>query len=205
MAGMRVLLVDDHPLIQEVMQAVARRALGAKQMLIEENLAAGLARARESGPFDLVLLDLGLPDCGGLDALLRFREAFPQLPVVVVSATEDAGTVRAAIGHGARGYIPKSSPTPVIEAALKLVTAGGTYVPPAALDGAALDGLALTGRQREVLRLMARGLHNRQIAERLAISENTVKHHARAVFHALGVASRTEALVAATRLGLRFD
>lgn len=153
----------------------------------------------------VVLLDLGLPDCDGIDALIRFRKAFPRLPVVVISATEDAGTVRAAIAQGARGYIPKSSPRPVMEAALRLVVAGGTYVPQIALNGAGTADLALTARQREVLRLMAKGLHNRQIARHLAISENTVKHHAQAVFHALGVASRAEALLAAARRGLRFD
>lgn len=204
MAGMRVLLVDDHPMIHEVMRAVAQRALGVEEMFVEKDLAAGLARARAAKPLDLILLDLGLPECSGIDALIRFRKAFPQAPIVVISATEDAGTVRAAMAQGARGYIPKSTPTPVMEAALRLVAAGGTYVPQVALNDAGVPGLALTGRQREVLRLMAKGLHNRQIAKHLAISENTVKHHAQAVFHALGVASRTQALIAAARRGLRF-
>ena len=160
-----------------------------------------------------MLLDLGLPGCAGLDALTRFRARFPRVPVVVLSADDTAATVRAALAAGARGYIPKTSAPTLMQSAFRLVAAGGIYIPPEALQPASEStpakpiGLAglLSKRQLEVLKCIAQGLANRQIADEFDISENTVKHHTHAVFKALGVATRTEALVAAMRHGLRLD
>jgi DNA-binding NarL/FixJ family response regulator len=207
---MRALVIDDHPLVHEIMPAVLRKALGDVSVATEATLEAGLARAAGSVAPDLVLLDLGLPGCAGLDALHRFRMEFPRLPVVVLSATCDAESILGALDSGASGYIPKTSKPDVMIAALKLVAAGGTYVPPQALDE--VDAKAaqrrrrgnveLTERQKEVLALMLKGYSNERIAGELSIAPNTVKQHAHAIFTALGVSTRAEAVIAASRLGL---
>jgi DNA-binding NarL/FixJ family response regulator len=206
---MRALVIDDHPLIHEIMPAVLRKALGEVAVATEATLEAGLTRAAGAVQPDLVLLDLGLPGCEGLSALEQFRMRFPQLPVVVISAVCDRASILGALDAGANGFIPKTSKPDVMIAALKVVAAGGTYVPPEALEDAAAKGqrrrdgtVDLTERQKDVLRLILKGYNNERIAGELAIAPNTVKQHAHAVFTALGVSSRAEAMIAAARLGL---
>lgn len=211
---MRALVIDDHPLIHEILPAVLRKALGEVSVATEATLEAGLVRAAGSVPPDLVLLDLGLPGCEGIDALTRFRLEFPELPVVVLSATIDRESILGALDSGASGYIPKTSKPEVMIAALKLVAAGGVYVPPEALEELAVkapprttrDGtMELTDRQRDVLRLILKGYNNERIASELAIAPNTVKQHAHAIFTALGVSTRAEAVIAAVRHGLSLN
>lgn len=203
---MRALVIDDHPLVHEIMPAVLRKALGEVAVATEATLEAGLTRAAGAVQPDLVLLDLGLPGCEGLAALERFRMHFPELPLVVISATCDRASILGALEAGAMGFIPKTSKPDVMIAALKVVAAGGTYIPPEVLEdpkgrrrGGAID---LTDRQKDVLRLILKGYNNERIATELAIAPNTVKQHAHAVFTALGVSSRAEAMIAAARLGL---
>ena len=207
---MRALVIDDHPLIQEIMPAVLRKALGEVTVATEGTLEAGLIRAAGSVPPDLVMLDLGLPGCEGIDALTRFRLEFPELPVVVLSATVDRESILGALDSGASGYIPKTSKPEVMIAALKVVVAGGVYVPPEALEELAVntptraprgETMELTERQRDVLRLILRGYNNERIASELAIAPNTVKQHAHAIFTVLGVSTRAEAVIAAMRHG----
>jgi DNA-binding NarL/FixJ family response regulator len=201
---MRALLIDDHPLVHEIMPVVLRRALGEVSVASEATLEGGLSRAGGSVPPDLVLLDLGLPGCAGLDAVSRFRREFPKLPLVVLSGNCDRGSILGALKAGAVGFIPKTSKPDVMIAALKVVAAGGTYVPPEALEAAEVKSRApdLTDRQHDVLRLILKGYNNERIASELAIAPNTVKQHAHAVFTVLGVSSRAEALIAAARRGL---
>lgn len=211
---MEVLLVDDHPLIHEIMNAVLRRSIAPAVVHREKDLESALAHGRRLKRIGLAVLDLKLPGCSGIEALTRFRVAFPKVPVVIVSAIEDGHVVRAAIAAGAKGYIPKTSSIDVMQSALRLVASGGTYVPqealqygrrhaPAARSG--ISTLGLSNRQIDVLKCVVRGWQNQQIAKELAISENTVKHHVHEVLRALGVATRTEAIVAAVRRGLRPD
>jgi len=136
-------------------------------------------------------------------ALELFGERHPSLPVVVLSSSEEQADVRAAIGRGALGYIPKSAPPATLIAALNLVMTGEIYVPPlmatgqtVTADGDRLD--ALTERQREVLGLIAAGAANKQVAYRLGISEKTVKAHVTAILRALNVATRAEAAAKVT-------
>ena len=205
---MRALVIDDHPLIHEIMPAVLARALGEVTVATEATLEAGLSRAGDGEAPDLVLLDLGLPGCAGLEAIARFRMKFPQLPVVVLSANCDPGSILGALDAGAVGYIPKTSKPEVMVAALQVIAAGSTYVPPEALEEATSRAprrrphFDLTERQRDVLRLILKGYNNERIAAELAIAPNTVKQHAHAIFTALGVSSRTEAVIAASRHGL---
>jgi len=207
---MRALVIDDHPLIQEILPVVLGKALGEVAVTTEATLEAGLARASGAEAPDLVLLDLGLPGCEGLDAVARFRMEFPQLPLVVVSGDCDRASILGALEAGAVGYIPKTSKPDVMIAALKVIAAGGTYVPPEALEEPVRralrrrDGaLELTGRQKDVLRLILKGYNNERIAAELDIAPNTVKQHAHAIFMQLGVSTRAEAVIAAARLGLK--
>jgi len=209
---MRALVIDDHPLIQEIVPVVLAKALGDVEVQTESTLEGGLARAGGADAPDLVLLDLGLPGCEGLEALARFRSRFPDLPLVVLSSTCDRDSIIAAIEAGAVGYIPKTSRSDVMIAALKVVAAGGTYVPREALDEPVEKkpaprrrravALELTQRQKDVMRLILKGYNNERIAAELSIAPNTVKQHAHAIFSALGVSTRAEAVIAAARHGL---
>ncbi|HEX2198656.1 MAG TPA: response regulator transcription factor [Burkholderiales bacterium] len=203
---MDFLLVDDHPMIHETLSAVVRSLVPQARIHSENDLAGALSRGRELHELQLVLLDLGLPGCSGIDALLRLRKALPGVRIVIISASDDAQSVRGALDAGAVGYVPKTSPPRVLAEALRLVLGGGIYVPPegaAPRKTATLADLGLTARQADVLKLLAKGLANGEIARRLEISENTVKQHAHAAYRLLGVSSRTEALVLLARLGVR--
>jgi DNA-binding NarL/FixJ family response regulator len=204
---MDFLLVDDHPMIHETLAAVVRSLVPDARIHAESDLAGALARGRELRDLQLVLLDLGLPGCSGIEALLRMRKALPRARVVIISASEDAESVRSALEAGAVGYVPKTSQPRVLAEALRLVLDGGIYTPPqgaaaAPRKAASMADLGLTERQADVLKLVARGLPNSEIARRLDISENTVKQHAHSAYRLLGVSSRTEAMVLLARLGI---
>ena len=203
---MDFLLVDDHPMIHETLSAVVRSLAPGARIHTAMDLAEGLSRGRELQDLELVLLDLGLPGCSGIDALLHFRKALPRARVAIISAKDDAESVRGALNAGAVGYIPKTSTPQVLTQALRLMLDGGTYVPPMEAEpprrAASMADLGLTERQADVLKLVARGLPNSEIARRLSISENTVKQHAYSAYRLLGVSSRTEAMVVLARLGI---
>ncbi len=201
---MHVLIVDDHPVLQEVLPAMVKKAMGDCEVHVTGNLTEALARI-SAAEVDLVLLDLGLPGCIGIEALMRLRSQNPTVKVAIVSSADDGAIIRAALKAGAVAYIPKTSKPDVIMAALQVVQAGGTYVPREAVvgDGAALPGAsALSPRQQDVLELMQKGLSNREIASELNIAESTVKQHLGVIYEFLGVATRAEAIVAAARMGL---
>lgn len=207
---MDILLVDDHPIIHETIGAVVRRVAPQAQFHSESDLGNALSRARQLKALELVLLDLALPGCTGLEALIRFRKILPRARVAIISATEDPESVRAALDAGAVGYLPKTSSPKVLADALQLIVNGGTYVPPQARDGEPpprkelkLSDFGITERQADVLRLLIKGLANAEIARELSIAENTVKQHAHAAYRALGVNSRSEAMIELARLGIR--
>src|SRR5262245_58851455 len=214
---MRILFVDDHPLMADALQLAMSALERAAQVSSAGDLETGLELASAGPEFDLVLLDLGLPGYSGLQALERFREKQPALPVVVFSAASEPSSITGALDRGAMGYIPKTAQREVLVNAVRLVISGGLYIPVEALrvgeaaaraarpGPATANELRLSGRQSEVLSLLLKGLPNKLIARRLNISENTTKIHVSAVLHALGVSSRTQALIAANRLGLRLD
>jgi len=209
---MDVLLVDDHPMLHETLRAVVASVAPQAQFHGETDLGGGVSKARQLKDLQLVLLDLMLPGCSGIEALVQFLKMVPRARVVVVSATEDSGSVRAALDAGAVGYLPKTSPPKVIAEALRAVLEGGSYVPPQAMGAVpqpksplTLADLGVTERQADVLRLLAKGLSNGEIARQLNIAENTVKQHAHAAYRALGVSSRTEAMVALAKMGIKGD
>lgn len=132
---MHVLIVDDHPILHQTLGAVVRAAMPDAEVSMETNLGDALASAgRLQDALKLVLLDLGLPGCSGMEALTRFRRDFPKPRLVVVSATDDAASVEAAFDVGAVGYIPKTTAPGLMVAALRLVVSGGTYLPPQLME-----------------------------------------------------------------------
>jgi DNA-binding NarL/FixJ family response regulator len=215
---MRILVVDDHPLMVSAMGLALGQLDQRADVQSAADLEAAMALAKQAR-FDLVILDLGLPGVSGVQALQRFREAFPDLPVVVYSGASDSASISAALDLGAMGFIPKTAGKDILLGALRLIVSGGVYVPVEAMKqradepapaapaaaGRSVTELGLSPRQAEVLSLLLKGLPNKLIARRLEISENTAKIHVSAVLHALGVSTRTQALIAASRLGLRLD
>jgi len=206
---MRILVVDDHPAILTAMRMVLEGLEQSAEIESAHNLDAAFAAASRA-EFDLVMLDLQMPGCSGVEALARFRERFPSQPVVVVSGVSEPRVINETLDLGAMGFIPKSTPMDVFLNAVRLVLSGAIYVPPEALNAPAgaprsATNLDLSPRQREVLGLLLKGLPNKLIARKLEISENTTKIHVSAVLDALGVQSRTQAVIAASRLGLRLD
>ena len=201
---MRFLVIDDHPVVREVLPAVLAKAFGEVEVHAAGDLADALQWAREHGAPDMVLLDLGLPGCSGIEALASLRQSHPGVRIVIFSAAEDSELIRAALRGGAAGYIPKTATPDVIVAALHLVRAGGVYVPAEALGDASIsEDLTLTERQLDVLRLMLNGLSNAEIARALRISESTVKQHVGDVYVALRVSTRAQAMAAAARLAIK--
>jgi two-component system, NarL family, nitrate/nitrite response regulator NarL len=131
---MDVLIVDDDALIHEILAAVARKAFGEVNVIAARDLETAFELLAHHGAPGIALLDLGLPGQRGLESLKRFRWKFPRVPVVVVSVTEDAKSIRLALGSGALGYLPKTLSPDVMVAALKRVAEGESYVPPQAQD-----------------------------------------------------------------------
>jgi len=212
----KALIVDDHPLIQQAMSNVLRGLDPAAEIAVAGDCDRALEIAATGAPEpDIVLLDLNLPGLSGIPALKRWRARFPAMPVVVLSALDDRQTVHAAIVAGAAGYIPKSSSNEIMRQALSLVLAGGKYLPPEIVAPAEDSRSAvprrtspasarpdLTERQRDVLRLIAKGASNKHICRELGLAERTVKARVSAVLRLLNVASRTQAAIEAVRLGL---
>lgn len=210
---MKVLLIDDHALFRDALSLLITQRLPSLTLLQAGSMAEALQVLQAQPDTPLALLDLGLPDSQGLDSLTRLHEAAPLVTVVVLSADERRETIIAAIEAGAAGFIPKTAQRSVLDEALRVVLDGGVYVPRQALatpgapgahtataPGAALD---LSPRQLDVLRLLIEGKSNKLICRELDLSESTVKTHLGAIFRRLDVNSRTQAVLAAARLGLR--
>jgi DNA-binding NarL/FixJ family response regulator len=205
--AVNVLLVDDHPAIQRILAEVASQAIPRARIHLAASLEEAQERSRGAGPMDLAVLDLGLPGCSGIQALVRFRAAQPEVPVVIFSETEESAIVRSALAAGAAGFIPKSSSCEIVASAIRLVASGGRYIPSQALAGPEPPArkLSLNAREIELLRLVVKGLRNREIAAELKLTEGTVKQRLHAVYTTLGVSSRTQAIHAAARSGLSLD
>ena len=199
------------------MSHLVSRLGGSVEVLEARDCMSGLEIARSHPDLDLVLLDLNLPGLRGIPALERFRREHPTAPVVVVSMFRDRNTVTEVIRRGAMGFIPKSTDRETIVNALRLVLGGSVYIPPeAALEQPPADPLlpgalgraasavelGLTPRQGQVLALVMKGRANKEICRELGLAERTVKAHLTAVLNALKVTNRTQAVIAANRLGL---
>lgn len=207
--GFTAMVVDDHPLLRESM-ATRLRAMGASEVLEAASVAEARARANSSGPLDLCILDLGLPDGNGLDLLRELgASGWPRL--VVLSAADDPYSVRAAFEAGAQGYLLKSASTAIVADGVRRVLDGGVYADPsvASLLAAGLRGgptesgvSELSAREIEVLRLVADGKSNKEIGELLSLSALTVKSHLARIARKLGTGDRAQMVVMVMRAGV---
>lgn len=213
---MQVLICDDHPIVASALGMTLETAFDAK-VHIALNCSQALDKVGQIGPIDLLMLDLHIPGEDARGNLAAARAACPDTPIMVFSGSDDAHNLRLALEMDVAGFLPKSSSPEVVEAALRLVLAGGRYLPdavrllalgeaapppPVAANGAGDGHAVLTARQRHVLQLLAQGSPNKQIARELGISPATVKAHVAQVLAALGAGNRTEAVMIARQRGL---
>lgn len=208
---MKILLADDHPLFREGIKPVLRKLDNQLEIIEARDYPSAFEATHGTPELDLALIDLCMPGMPGVEGVIRYRATFPEVPVVVVSASEQLDDIQKLLGVGALGYLCKSSPSEVILGALRLVLAGGVYLPPSLLEQSGLDEAihqelsrhtTLTQRQIQVLRQLADGKTNKQIATSLKVTEGTVKIHMAAIFRVLKVNNRTEALLVAQKMGL---
>jgi DNA-binding NarL/FixJ family response regulator len=207
---LRVLVVDDHPMVREGLRSM----LGAEGIEVAGEAgsgADGLQRAAELAP-DLILLDLELPDMDGLSVLARLREQHPRLPVLVVTMHGDPQRMRRAVQAGAAGYVLKGVDRQELLAGVRAICSGGSVLdtdllraalaPEAPAGGKGAPASLLSAVEVNLVRLIAEGLTNREIAARTRWSHATVKKYVQRVIEKLGVSDRTHAAVEALRRGL---
>jgi len=207
---MKILVADDHTLFREGLRHVLARLADDVEIIEAGDCAQALEAVESHGDIVLVLLDLHMPGRDGFAALEVLSRRHMALPIVVLSGSEDRTDMQRALDGGAMGFIPKSASAAVMLSALRLVLAGGVYVPPAMVQAGARDAAprstpetVLTPRQIDVLARVIEGKPNKIIADELHLTEATVKAHVTAVFKALNVTNRTQAARAAERLGLK--
>ncbi len=200
-----VLIADDHPLYCDALRAIVPQACPGADISEANSQEEVLAAVTGQRVFDLVLLDLNLPGVQGLSCLQALRRLTPITPIVVVSAVDDPRIMQDVIMGGANAFVPKSASGQVLINALRVILAGGTYMPAGVLAAMRVTETAagrdeLTLRQRRVLELLATGLSNKHIARAREISEITAKAHVSAIFRKLGVTNRVQAGLEARRV-----
>jgi len=213
---MKILLVDDHALFREGLAELLKALDPEVQTLQAADANAAMEQTKLNVDIDLVLLDLHMQGPSGLDLLRALKEDLPSVPVVVLSSDETRGSILRALDKGAVGYIPKSSSSKVMTQALRLVLVGGIYLPAVVLQGEAerlakapqaraseVPDLGLTPRQMDVLRCLLRGMSTKLMCRELKLQEGTVKSHVQAVFNALNVRTRTQAVLVASQRGVQ--
>ena len=204
-----ILVADDHPLVRGALKEAVIGLLPHAQVLEAgtfEEVAAHLSR---EGDLDLILLDLTMPGAQGFSGLMYLRAQYPGTPVIIVSGNEERITIRHAIDFGASGFIPKSVDIETMRTAIRAVLDGQMWTP-ADVDlahpmdheiGEIVKRLgSLTPQQVRVLMMLSEGLLNKQIAYELSVSEATVKAHVSAILQKLGVESRTQAVITASKI-----
>jgi len=204
---LKILVVDDHALVREGLRQVLKGLEDNLEVLQAGTCAQAFAMAETHGDIDLVLLDYHLPDMTGLEALSVFGDKHPELPIVLLSGQANTQIMRQVLQAGAAGFVTKSSVSDELLRAVRSVLDGDVYLPQeltaatAAASDAANGKAPLTQRQELVLRCLLDGLSNRDIAEQLHVSEETVKTHVAAILRYFEVQNRTQAVVAAARFG----
>lgn len=209
MTAHRIIIVDDHPLFRGALGQALNATFGQARIQEVGSLEELERLLSEDGETDLILLDLAMPGVQGLSGLLLLRAQHPQVPVIVVSATDDRATIRRCIEFGASGFVPKSEPVDQIRSAVKRVLEGGVWTPADVDLGGGDDQetrnlvgrlSTLTPQQVRVLMMLGEGLLNKQIAYQLGVSEATVKAHVSAILQKLNVDSRTQAVIAINKI-----
>ena len=206
------LVCDDHALMRTALADLVAMIWPGASVATAASFEQAWVAAAAQQP-GLILCDLGMPGAKPLDGIAMLRQKAPASPILVVTASDDNDLLMPLFDLGAAGFVPKNASSDVLEAAIRLVAAGSKYLPPQILhllrvrgDGfvgqTRADTARLSGRQMEVLRLMARGDPNKEIARQLDLSPATVKTHVAALLSALGAANRTEAVIKAHGMGL---
>lgn len=207
-----ILIADDHPLVRGALRAATASAIDDAQIAEAEDLRSAIAQL-EAHEVDLVLLDLHMPDSGGLAGLVALRTQFPGVIVLVVSAQQDTAVIRRALDFGAAGFVPKTASPEDIAAAIRSVLACGSWVPQGLREelrrrhsdprdlALATKLASLSEQQFRVLGLVAQGRLNKQIADQLGVQLTTVKAHVSAIFDKLNVRNRTQASMLFRDLG----
>lgn len=199
----RVMSVDDHPLLREGLAAIINSQQGMVLVAQASTAQEGIAQFRKHQP-DVTLMDLRLPDKSGIEAMIDIRAEFPEARVIVLTTFEGDVEIQRALEAGARGYILKNMPPKELVEVIAQVHAGKKRIPTqvAARLAEHMSDEALTEREIEVLQQIAGGNRNRDIAEKLFITEETVKVHIKHIMGKLGAGDRTEAVAIGIRRGI---
>lgn len=206
-----IVIADDHPLFRGALYQAVHMAVSDAQLLEADSIDSLAHLLRDHPEVDLLLLDLKMPGANGFEGLVHLRGQYPDLPIVVVSASEEASVVQQVLRLGALGFIPKSSSMKQLVTALNAVIAGDTWLPegvslrPESEEESSLTSklASLTPQQYKVLVMLRDGSLNKQIAWELNVSEATIKAHITAIFRKLGVKNRTQAVIALQQLDIK--
>ena len=210
MADYRFIIVDDHPLFRGALSQALRVSFDGAEILEAGSLDELIDHLAKAGDMDLILLDLTMPGVHGVSGLLYLRAQHPEMPIVIVSASDDAITIRQCLDCGASGFIPKSQSVERMREAIRKILGGEIWLPPDVdLSQVSREKSAelvarlstLTPQQVRVLMMLGEGLLNKQIAYKLGVSEATIKAHVSAILQKLGVDSRTQAVIAINKIG----
>lgn len=208
---MKILIADDHALFRDGLGMRLEQLYPNMVILQASNFGQALKILEEDKQINLIILDLDMPDMSWETGLAAIRQKAKDTRFVVISASEDIRNIRKALNDGACGYIPKRSEPKILSRALQLILDGGSYLPPELLSTttpsenkgeAKSKNKTLTARQMQVLKLIAQGLSNKQIAYEMGVSEATVKLHINALLRAIGVTNRTQAVITAQKMGI---
>jgi two-component system, NarL family, nitrate/nitrite response regulator NarL len=213
---MRILIVDDHALVRRGMNYVVKEGFPDAEVLEAESSAAALEVLHGSGAVDLALVDVRMPDLDGLELLRAIKTEWADMPVIMISTYENAPYVKRALADGAAGYLLKDATPEDLSQAINVALSGsGNVLSPRVIQNlfedqetsvsnghARRNEYSLTQREHDILALLAEGRSNREIAQRLYLSEKTVKAHLAAIFRKLGVTNRTQAAMMAVQMGV---
>ena len=208
-ASTRLVIADDHPLFRGALRQAVAGVLASARIDEAGSFEDLTGLLEQDSEVDLILLDLTMPGISGFSGLIYLRAQYPAVPVVIVSASDDVGTIRRSLDFGASGFIPKRFGVDTLRDAILKVMDGDVWIPPDTDLTAASDPemtrlrdrlITLTPQQVRVLMMLSEGLLNKQIAYELGVSEATIKAHVSAILQKLGVESRTQAVIAAAKI-----
>jgi DNA-binding NarL/FixJ family response regulator len=208
-AATHLVIADDHPLFRDALRQAVASVVASARIDEAGSFEELTALLDQDSDVDLVLLDLSMPGISGFSGLIYLRAQFPAIPVVIVSASDDGGTIRQSLDFGASGFIPKRFGVDTLRDAISKVLGGDVWVPADTDLSSATDPelvrlrdrlVTLTPQQVRVLMMLSEGLLNKQIAYELGVSEATIKAHVSAILQKLGVESRTQAVIAAAKI-----
>jgi DNA-binding NarL/FixJ family response regulator len=204
-----LIIADDHPLFRDALRHAVSSVLASAKIGEAGTFEELTAMLERESDVDLVLLDLSMPGISGFSGLIYLRAQYPAIPVVIVSASDDVGTIRRSLDFGASGFVPKRYGVEMLRDAIQKVLDGDVWIPTDVDLNAAADPemtklrdrlVTLTPQQVRVLMMLSEGLLNKQIAYELGVSEATIKAHVSAILQKLGVESRTQAVIAAAKI-----